>query len=144
MANRSFHIFVAVVVLSSAHGISPAQDVHNTLLTFRALGDVPYNETEYQQLARHVADLQPSAAFVVHIGDIKSGSSPCEETVYERVAGILLDSPPPLFIIPGDNEWNDCSNISPDEAWGFWQNNFQRFDELIPRFPRTPPKRYSM
>jgi hypothetical protein len=34
------------------------------------------------------------------------------------VANILRDLAVPAFILPGDNEWNDCSN--PSQAWGHW------------------------
>jgi hypothetical protein len=67
---------------------------------------------------------------MVHVGDIKTGSSPCLELVYESVSGQLLALDVPTFIIPGDNEWNDCDD--PDEAWDYWltwfsdfENNFQ-------------------
>jgi hypothetical protein len=32
-----------------------------------------------------------------------------------------------VFIIPGDNEWNDCS--SPNTAWGHWAASFSRFED---------------
>lgn len=98
-----------------------------TLMSFRVMGDVPYNEAEYSQIETHIASLGTPDAFAVHLGDIKSSSTSCSEAVYQRVAGVLLASELPVFIIPGDNEWNDCPN--PGEAWGHWVTHFERFDE---------------
>ncbi|MCA9016565.1 MAG: metallophosphoesterase, partial [Planctomycetaceae bacterium] len=66
------------------------------------------------------------AEFVVHLGDIKTGSTPCDEAVYKKVFGMLRQSKAPVFIIPGDNEWNDCTD--PDQAWRLWERYFMRFD----------------
>jgi hypothetical protein len=35
-------------------------------------------------------------------------------------------SPAPVFLILGDNEWNDCPNV--DEAYSFWHNSFDDFE----------------
>ena len=33
----------------------------------------------------------------------------------------------PVFIIPGDNEWNDCSD--PNQAWTYWDTHLMRLEE---------------
>jgi hypothetical protein len=113
----------SVVGLVSADDKLPAR----SLVVFSAMGDVPYTPPEYVLLPQQIADLPNDSRFVVHLGDIKTGKVPCLETIYETVAGILAKSKPPLFIIPGDNEWNDCAN--PDDGWTLWQKYFRRFDE---------------
>lgn len=100
------------------------------LVTFFAMGDVPYSPAENQLLPKQIAELPLDAEFVIHVGDIKSGATVCDEAVFKRVSGMLAKSKAPLFIIPGDNEWNDCK--SPDEAWKFWQTYFNRFDRRWP------------
>lgn len=97
-------------------------------VVFCAMGDVPYTAEEDQLLTKQIADLPGTAEFVVHVGDIKAGAPPCEETVYQKVAGMLRKSPHPLFIIPGDNEWNDCIEPDPQQAWRFWTRHFMRFE----------------
>lgn len=97
-----------------------------TLVTFYVMGDVPYKPAEDIQLPKQISGLPDDAEFVVHVGDIKTGSTPCNEGVYVKVAGMLAKSKVPVFIIPGDNEWNDCAN--PTEAWKFWDQYFMRFD----------------
>lgn len=106
-----------------------------TLITFAAMGDVPYGlteeaiEAEEEILKAQLIELNKdeSISFTVHVGDIKKGAIPCDERVYQTVSGILETSKVPLFIIPGDNEWNDCED--PEEAWEFWNTYFMRFDE---------------
>lgn len=105
---------------------SAAQAVHNRV-TFYAMGDVPYAPEENVLLPRQVAELPADAEFVIHVGDIKGGATPCDEAVYVKVAGMLREATAPVFFIPGDNEWNDCTN--PAEAWDFWEKHFTRFDQ---------------
>jgi hypothetical protein len=62
-----------------------------------------------------------------HVGDIKSGGDPCSESVYKKVSGFLKKLEVPVFIVPGDNEWNDCDN--PTQAWTHWEKYFLKFDK---------------
>ena len=39
----------------------------------------------------------------------------------------MQDSSVPVFIIPGDNEYNDCSD--PDSAFALWESEFSFFDQ---------------
>ncbi|WP_298864512.1 hypothetical protein [uncultured Gimesia sp.] len=102
------------------------ESVPRTRVTFYAMGDVPYEPEEDTLLPKQIAKLPPDAEFVVHVGDIKGGKAACDEAVYQKVSGMLSHSKAPVFIIPGDNEWNDCMN--PDQAWQFWDQYFMRFD----------------
>lgn len=96
------------------------------LITFSAMGDTPYSVSEARKLKHQLANLNPHSSFVVHLGDIKTGITPCSERWYQQVALILGQSPIRLFIIPGDNEWNDCAD--PDQAWNLWTRYFLHFD----------------
>ena len=55
---------------------------------------------------------QRPLAFVVHVGDIKKGSSPCDDLVYSQRLKAFQVSSHPFILIPGDNEWTDCHRIS--------------------------------
>ena len=101
-----------------------------TLVRFAAMGDVPSAPAEDELLPRQIAELPRDAEFVIHLGDIKTGNTPCDETVYAKVSGLLGQSAARLFIIPGDNEWNDCAD--PDAAWQLWRRHFGRFEERWP------------
>lgn len=79
-------------------------------LTFAALGDTPYripmDDALFEQLIDRINALNP--AFSIHVGDIKSGSSPCSDAIFLKVRGQFNRFSGPLFYTPGDNEWTDC------------------------------------
>lgn len=77
---------------------------------FVALGDMPYKLPEdyarFESLIGTVNGLSP--AFSVHVGDIKSGSTPCSDENFEAVRRQFGLFRGPLIYTPGDNEWTDC------------------------------------
>lgn len=93
------------------------------------MGDVPRSEEEKSLLQKQIIthNRLSSSRFMVHVGDIKAGSTPCNEAVYAQVAGYLKELNVPTFIVPGDNEWNDCEK--PDEAWAYWEKYFRSFEQ---------------
>lgn len=99
------------------------------IISFAILGDVPYSAAGEQHLARDLRVLadESDVEFIVHLGDIKTGRTPCVAAVYESVAALLRTAAQPLFIIPGDNEWNDCAD--PDFGWQLWTKSFTRFEQ---------------
>lgn len=105
-----------------------AQEIQSRVV-FCAMGDVPYEPAEDILLPVQIAELPPDTEFVVHVGDIKRGAPPCAEEIYVKVSDILSRAKPPVFIIPGDNEWNDCVLPDPMQAWAYWRTHFMRFDQ---------------
>jgi hypothetical protein len=89
--------------------------------TFAALGDAPYNWNERDAMVRMLDGFSRAGlAFAVHIGDIKSGHSDCSDATYADRLKLLDDTPVPMVLIPGDNDWTDCNRITsggwvPDE-----------------------------
>jgi hypothetical protein len=73
-------------------------------------GDVPYSdEQETAGVPNLIADMnRAKLVFSVHDGDIKAGSSPCDDDVYEQFEGYLNALEAPAMYTPGDNEWTDC------------------------------------
>jgi hypothetical protein len=121
------HLFLTIAWSAVALGQPSAAPAVHPRVTFYAMGDVPYAPEEDALLPQQVAELPEDAEFVIHVGDIKDGASACDEAVYVKVAGMLQKATAPVFIIPGDNEWNDCTN--PAEAWDSWEKHFTRFDQ---------------
>jgi hypothetical protein len=82
-----------------------AEPVH-----FVVLGDMPYDWpedlTRFANLIDATNRLHPD--FAVHVGDIKSGGTPCTEQAFQTVLDIFQNSEAPLIYTPGDNEWTDC------------------------------------
>ena len=86
-----------------------AQPLAAQPLSFALLGDVPYSRWERGQLPLMLDDMaQQGAAFAVHVGDIKSGSSLCSDETFEDIRDVFRAAPLPLIYVPGDNEWTDC------------------------------------
>ena len=88
---------------------------------FALIGDMPYTDQATTNLFPNlIAEINAAnVAFVVHDGDIKSGSTPCTDEVFrERFAQFQIFEHP-LFYIFGDNEWQDCGS-----------NKTNRFDPM--------------
>lgn len=122
---------------------------------FCAIADVPYLDSDIPVLPVQIATQMDGCEFLVHLGDIMEGDTPCTEDRYIMVKDMLLASPIPTFIVPGDNEvrichrsissrfdssfltcplfetqWNDCgSDANIDLAWSQWENNFMRLED---------------
>lgn len=65
-------------------------------------------------------------AFVVHVGDITSGSGPCDDAWLEARARQFARFRAPFVLLPGDNEWTDCrrSGYDPAERLAKWRTLF--------------------
>lgn len=94
---------------------------------FTAIGDVPYSDGQRTGLDSLIAlhNRKANSSFVFHVGDIKRGSAPCDEQVYADVAAQLRKFNAPTFIIPGDNEYNDCDDAA--RAFDYWKAHFLGF-----------------
>ena len=119
--------YLPMLCLMTACSFTNFSQAGDDLVSFCAMGDVPYAPFEDKILPQQIAELPEDIAFAIHLGDIKGGGAPCDRAVYEKVSGMLAKSKPPMFIVPGDNEWNDCSD--PAAAWDLWVEHFDRFDE---------------
>jgi hypothetical protein len=77
---------------------------------FVAMGDAPYQTpahfTHFERLTARVNAIRP--AFTLHIGDIKSGSSRCDDALFDRMLSMFNAYEQPFVYTPGDNEWTDC------------------------------------
>lgn len=96
-------------------------------VVFTAIGDVPYNDWQRDTIVKVIAKHNQisKSEFVIHVGDIKPGQTPCEETIYQEVSNILKEFTIPTFIILGDNEYNDC--VDPVQGLAWWNQYFLNF-----------------
>lgn len=78
---------------------------------FALIGDVPYDRDQAtRQLPNLFRELNSAdLEFVVHDGDIKSGSEPCTDESFTVALRQFEASRHPLIYIFGDNEWTDCA-----------------------------------
>ena len=61
-------------------------------------------------MANDIRKIPNEAEFVVHVGYMNKARSSCYKEKHAEVRRILHTSVAPLFIIPGDNDWNNCQN----------------------------------
>jgi hypothetical protein len=82
--------------------------------SFGVTGDTPYNAREEPAFMETIARMNGEAlAFVVHVGDIKSGgNSPCTDELFLQRKAQFDTSRHPFVLTPGDNDWTDCRRES--------------------------------
>lgn len=95
---------------------------------FFVIADLPYDESEMRDMPGLIATVPDDALFLVHLGDVIPSDGECNNSTLQEVAEILKESTVPVFMIIGDNEYNDCNN--PEEALGLWRAIFSRFDQF--------------
>lgn len=78
--------------------------------TLAVIGDTPYGAAQVSDFPNFVADINADAdvSRVVHVGDIKNGSTPCDDSYFAFIDEQLATFEDPLVYTPGDNEWTDC------------------------------------
>ena len=101
-------------------------------LSIAITGDTPYDPPgQRAELDRLEADVSAltGVELVVHLGDLKRGRDPCTAATYRNAADAMCASAVPAFVLPGDNEWNDCERTRDKgfdtvEAWRHWDATF--------------------
>lgn len=91
-----------------AGGTAPGQDKPGHY-SFAVIGDVPYGAEQIAKFPAWIGQINATdPRFTVHVGDIKNGSSRCDDSYYDLIRSDLDLFENPLFYTPGDNEWTDC------------------------------------
>ena len=86
---------------------------HAETWQFGLIGDVPYTEYERNEMPRLLDTMaDKKLAFIVHIGDLKSGKDRCDDRLFEDRHTLFNSSRVPFVYVPGDNEWTDCDRVS--------------------------------
>lgn len=150
---RRRHVLaLAAATLAGASRAQPAAPARGHAspagFSFALIGDIPYYSLEEQALRRIFQAFTPALSFAIHVGDIKSGSETCSDALIERRMALLHSCPIPLVLLPGDNEWVDCSRalaggFDPLERLDFWRGlaaRDQRADTVlgVQRHPAWP------
>jgi hypothetical protein len=73
-------------------------------------GDTPYGAVQIADVPNFLASLNndPTILESVHVGDIKNGSSRCDNSYFQFVFNSFNSLRKPFLYTPGDNEWTDC------------------------------------
>ncbi|MGP3915541.1 metallophosphoesterase [Nonomuraea sp. 10N515B] len=87
-----------------------AQASSGSSVTFALIGDTPYGDAQQAVFPKLVdsIDADPDVRFVLHAGDVKNGSSTCDDARFTTLAGLFGTFDDPFVLTPGDNEWTDC------------------------------------
>jgi hypothetical protein len=74
------------------------------------IGDTPYGAAQLAAFPGDVAAINADSAvgLVMHLGDIKSGSTQCADAYFAQIRAAFDTFEDPLVYTPGDNEWTDC------------------------------------
>jgi len=74
------------------------------------LGDTPYGDDQRAQFPALVERINadPAVRMVLHAGDVKNGSSTCDDARFADLAALYGTFRDPFVLTPGDNEWTDC------------------------------------
>lgn len=87
-----------------------ADDSGSRKFSIALIGDFPYTQEKLVEAENLMADLNAhkELSFIIHDGDFKGGSVPCDDPVYHDRLATFNQSKHPLFYVFGDNEWTDC------------------------------------
>lgn len=79
-------------------------------VTFALIGDTPYGDAQRAVFPTLVDTINadPRVRFVLHTGDVKNGSSTCDDARFADLAALFDTFADPFVLTPGDNEWTDC------------------------------------
>jgi hypothetical protein len=103
--NSPFALVLCALWLSGCALRPPSPEA----FVFGVMGDTPYNDREEKHFVAMIERMNAEPlAFVVHVGDIKSGSAACSDALFEKRKAQFDASAHPLVYTPGDNEWTDC------------------------------------
>jgi len=98
--------------LTGCAGMAERHAAHHGagIYSFGLWGDMPYKKAgDDSKLPAVLASINASdIAFSIYDGDIKDGSSRCDNVVYTDALTMFGSMKQPVVYVPGDNEWTDC------------------------------------
>jgi len=81
-----------------------------TPIDLAVIGDTPYGAAQIEDFPNLMAAMAADSRvkYAVHLGDIKDGSSRCDDSYFAQIFAGFSTLPIPMIYTPGDNEWTDC------------------------------------
>jgi hypothetical protein len=101
---------VSVSVSAGSSSASSPAGQASLPLTLAVMGDTPYGAEQLAAFPGLINDINadPGVHQAIHLGDIKTGSTPCTDEYFRHIATEFERFRDPLIYTPGDNEWTDC------------------------------------
>ena len=95
--------------------------------SFALWGDMPYAKNgDAPKIQALIDDINASnVKFTIFDGDIKDGSSRCDDVQYTDAVDRFNSFKKPMVYVPGDNEWTDCHRTN---NGGY--NNLERLEHI--------------
>ncbi|MBL8438039.1 MAG: metallophosphoesterase [Zoogloeaceae bacterium] len=83
-------------------------------LSIAVLADTPYGNAQRAVFPAMIDSVNndPKVRVVIHLGDLKNGSTSCSNEYLGFVVEQLARLQDPLVYTPGDNEWTDCHRLN--------------------------------
>jgi len=117
-SRKLWRTILAVTVVVAAIGArnAPADDDQHAAhpFTIGVIGDMPYTDQQQAAFQSFIDAMSADMSFrlVLHLGDIKSGSTACTDAYITGIRNTLNTYAGALVYTPGDNEWTDCHRSS--------------------------------
>jgi hypothetical protein len=108
LPSHSKRSLLKVAALSTLGVSSTSKGSSDADFSFVLIGDTPYTTLDELSAVKVIQEASLGTSFMIHVGDIKNGISPCTDELLTRRIKFLDASPIPLIYLPGDNEWVDC------------------------------------
>lgn len=106
------YLIIGLMIFASVIGLGTLSYAQNSVdrpFEFALIGDLPYSAEQEAKFPNLIADINRSpAAFVVHDGDFKNGSSLCDDARFASSKQLFQNFEMPFILVYGDNEWTDC------------------------------------
>jgi hypothetical protein len=114
-------LLATAVVVAAALAVAPSADARSgpPPLTYAVIGDTPYGSPQIANFPNDVGEINadPNVQRVIHLGDIKNGSTECSTSYFEQIRADFDLFKDPLVYTPGDNEWTDCHRANNGGYW---------------------------
>ncbi|MEJ7825467.1 MAG: metallophosphoesterase [Solirubrobacteraceae bacterium] len=111
MTVAALAVVLAVVPAGALAGNGePVNGSSKNPLTMAVIGDTPYGAEQIERFPALVEDINadPKVRLVLHLGDVKNGSSPCTDERLKTSRDLYETFKDPFVLTPGDNDWTDC------------------------------------
>ena len=114
-------LILVYALLTSSVNADDDKKNNTTAFSFALIGDTPYavlpgaSDAAFNAL-RDEINANDALRFVLHAGDIKSGSTLCSDEMFNDRYARYSQFEKPFILTLGDNEWTDCHRL---KAGGF-------------------------